>query len=52
MECAILKVGNVIALYNASAASDVKLFRSFLIVFTLLAIFFHVLSKCARQVST
>ena len=27
------KIGNIIVLYNASAASDVKLFRNFLIVF-------------------
>ena len=45
-----VKIGNIIVLYNASVTSDVKLFRRFLIVFTLLAAFLHVLSRCVASV--
>ena len=45
-----VKIGNSIVLYNALAAFDVKLFLIFLIMFTLLAAFLQVLSKCVASV--
>ena len=41
---------NAFDLYNASAASDIRLLRNFLIIFTMLAAFLHVLSKCVASV--
>ncbi len=45
-----VKICNTIVLYNASAASDVRLFLIFLIMFSLLAAFLQVFSKCVASV--